>query len=85
MKFEGSPCMLTHAVTPFFEVWLCISLNPRPYVFVTSFYHMMGSTTLRDVHSPEIDDVIDELAHCSVLKETPKDHSDGSCVKLPKC
>ena len=61
--------MLIHAVTPFIKLWLCISLNPRPYAFVTSFYHMMGCETLRHIHSPEINDVIDELAHCSVLKE----------------
>ena len=64
--------MLTHAVTPFIKLWLCISLNPRPYAFVTSFYHMMGCAILRHVHSPEINDVIDELAHCSVLKEPPE-------------
>ena len=39
--------------------------------------------SLRHYHSPEINDVIDELAHCLVLKEAPRDHSDGSCANLP--
>ena len=41
--------------------------------------------SLHHDHSPEITDVIDELAHCLALKEAPRDHSNGSCVKLPKC
>ena len=30
---------------------------------------MMGSTTLRHVHSPESNDAIDDLAHCLALIE----------------
>ena len=41
--------------------------------------------SLRHDHSPEINDVIDELVHCLALKEAPRDHSDGLCANLPKC
>ena len=82
-EYEGRRLLvLTHAITPFDELWL---LNPRPYMFTTSFCHVMGSATLHHAHSPEISDVIDELADCSALNEIPKDHNNALCAKLPKC
>ena len=64
------------------------SLVPRPCVFVgcsTKFTQKAWSIlshdechSLRHDHSTGINDVIDEIAHCLVVKEAPRDHSDAS-------
>ena len=50
-----------------------------------------GSILSRDVfcslhhnHSPKIDDVIDELAHCLELKEVPRYHGNCLCVSAKR-
>ena len=46
------------------------------------FYHMMRATAYV---TTEVNDVIDDLALCLALKEALRDHSEGTCAKLPKC
>ena len=41
--------------------------------------------SIRHDHSTGTNDVIDELGLCLALKESPRDHSEGTGIKLPKC
>ena len=76
-------------------MWDGASLVPRPCTFVacsTKFAQKAWAHSSRDVrhslrhdHSTGINDVIDELAPCLLLKEAPRDHSNGLCANLPKC
>ena len=71
---------------------LMYSLNPTPCTFVAcsmKFAQKAWSILSYDVccsicrdHTPKINDVIGEVAHSLALKETPRDHSYGSCAKL---
>ena len=44
--------------------------------------HCDACCSLRHDHSTGINDVMDELVPCLVLKEACRDHSDGLCVNL---
>ena len=47
------------------------------------FHHVIRAAAY--VTTIGTNDVIDELAACLVLKEAPRDRSNGSCANLPKC